>query len=123
MHEGAIAQALVNAAHNVAVENGSKPVEKVLIVVGKMHQIVPSVLETYFDMMKEDFHLLSNAKLVYTEQELLIFCKDCNTESILETYPIFMCPKCESFSTEVVQGEELYIESLIFYKEEPDGKE
>jgi len=49
-----------------------------------------------------------------------IKCKECNAESIIEAAPIFLCPECNSFKTEIVDGEQLDIMSI---EGEEEGEE
>ena len=43
-------------------------------------------------------------------------CEDCQHEFTIDE-PIFMCPKCDSFNTELISGKELYIETMEGMKE------
>ena len=44
-------------------------------------------------------------------------CRDCETESRLERFPL-QCRECEGFDLEVLRGEELFVEFLEL-EEEP----
>ncbi len=46
-----------------------------------------------------------------TEKDVNVRCKDCQHEFTIDE-PIFMCPKCDSFETEIITGKELYIETM-----------
>ncbi|MCF7920538.1 MAG: hydrogenase maturation nickel metallochaperone HypA [Candidatus Cloacimonetes bacterium] len=111
MHEGAIIRSLLDVAHQVQLKENLTTVTKLIIVVGKMHQIIPQVLITNFDYMKTEYPGMENALLEMQETDVQIRCRDCQKLISLET-PDFHCPACGSTQTEVVSGNELYIDSL-----------
>jgi Zn finger protein HypA/HybF involved in hydrogenase expression len=45
------------------------------------------------------------------EKDVKVKCKKCNETFMIED-PIFICPKCESFDTEIIQGNELHIQTM-----------
>ncbi|MBW6515746.1 MAG: hydrogenase maturation nickel metallochaperone HypA [Candidatus Cloacimonetes bacterium] len=112
MHEGVIVKSLFEIAAKSREESGLNEVQTVKVIVGKFHQIVREVMDMYFELMKKDYAGFSNALLVIEERELKIRCKSCNAVILLKEAN-FSCSECGSIKTEVVEGNELYIESLI----------
>ena len=111
MHEGVIVKSLFDIAEKSRREACLQEIETVKVVIGKFHQIVEEVLRMYFDLMKKDLPGFEKAVLEIEERELKIKCKKCQ-EVILLKEADFSCPSCRSIDIEVIQGNELYIESL-----------
>ena len=111
MHEGAIIHSLLEIAKEIRIKEELKEILEVKIVVGKFHQIVEEVMITNFDFMKTEYDGFENAVLLMTEKNVSVKCEDCQHEFTIDE-PIFMCPKCESFNTELISGKELYIETM-----------
>ena len=116
MHEGAIVHSLMEIAKEIRIKEDLKEILEVKIVVGKFHQIVEEVMITNFDFMKNEYEGFENAVLLMTEKNVRVKCEDCKHEFTIDE-PIFMCPKCESFNTELISGKELYIETIEGMKE------
>lgn len=111
MHEGAIVHSLLEIAKEIRIKEELKEILKVKIIVGKFHQIVEEVMIANFNFMKIEYDGFDNAVLLMTEKEVRIKCEDCQHEFTIDE-PIFMCPKCNSFNTELISGKELYIETM-----------
>lgn len=111
MHEGIIIKSLFDIAQKSRLEENLNEVETVKVVVGKFHQVVKDVLLMYFDLMKKDIEGFENADLQIEERDLQIRCKQCHEVVVLKQ-SVFSCPVCKSTNTEVIHGNELYIESL-----------
>ncbi len=111
MHEGAIVHSLLEIAKDIRIKENLEEVIEVRIVVGKFHQIVEEVMITNFDFMKTEYDGFENATLFITEKNVKVKCDDCKHEFTIDE-PIFMCPKCDSFNTELIAGKELYIETM-----------
>ncbi len=111
MHESALIHSLLNIALKVKKENKLKCISKITITAGQMHQIIPEVMQESFDLMKKDFPGFEYAELVMNETPVKIRCRDCH-QTITLSQPDFYCPHCHSSSTEVISGNELYIDSL-----------
>ena len=112
MHEGVIVKSLFEIAVKSREESGLKEVQRVKVVIGKFHQIVRDVMEMYFNIMKKDYEGFQEAVLEIEERDLEISCRNCKQVIKLKE-PEFTCSGCHSINTEVVHGNELYIESLI----------
>ncbi|MDP8204730.1 MAG: hydrogenase maturation nickel metallochaperone HypA [Candidatus Tenebribacter mawsonii] len=116
MHEGAIVHSLLEIAKDIRIKEELNEITEVKIVVGKFHQIVEEVMIANFDFMKTEYSGFDNAILLMTEKEVSVKCEDCKHEFTIDE-PIFMCPKCDSFNTELISGKELYIETIEGMKE------
>ncbi|MCF7794122.1 MAG: hydrogenase maturation nickel metallochaperone HypA [Candidatus Cloacimonetes bacterium] len=111
MHEGAIVHSLLELAKDIQKKENLKEITKVKIVVGKFHQIIEEVMLTNFEFMKTEYEGFENAILTMSEKDVRVKCKNCQHEFTIDE-PIFMCPECDSFDTELISGKELYIQTL-----------
>ncbi len=111
MHEGAIVRSLLQIAEKSKEESGLDTVSVVRITVGGLHHIIDEVMQTHFDLMKQDIAGFENASLVSESREIKLKCSICeNTITIDE--PIFICPDCGSSATRIISGDELHIISI-----------
>jgi hydrogenase nickel incorporation protein HypA/HybF len=113
LHELAIAESVVQIASRHA--NGRR-VTKVQLKVGHLRQVVPSALSFSFELVAQDTPV-EGAQLEMEVVPAAGLCRDCGTESRLESFPL-QCRKCEGFDLEVLRGEELFVEFLEL-EEEP----
>ena len=111
MHEGSIVKSLFDIASKIKEDEKLIEIQTVKVVIGKFHQIVDEVFLMYFDLMKKEYKGFENAELIMEEKDVIVKCKKCNETFTIED-PIFICPKCESFDTEIIQGNELHIETM-----------
>ena len=111
MHEGSIAKSIIENCITIIEKEGLQKVSKINIAVGKIHAVVPSVLEDMFNIMKMDYSVIAQSKLVITELDVKIRCKTCKKEFILDE-PFFICMECGSLDIDVIQGNELHITSI-----------
>ena len=107
MHELAIAESVVQIASRHA--NGRR-VTKVQLKVGHLRQVVPSALSFSFELVAQGTPV-EGAQLEMEEVSAVGRCRDCETESRLESFPL-QCRRCEGFDLEVLRGEELFVEFL-----------
>ena len=111
MHEGSIVKSLFDIASKIKEDEKLTEIQKVKVVIGKFHMIVDDVFLMYFDLMKKEYKGFENAELIIEEKDVKVKCKKCNEIFMIED-PIFICPKCESFDTEIIQGNELHIQTI-----------
>ena len=116
MHELAIAESVVQIADRHA--NGRR-VTKVYLKVGHLRQVVPSALAFSFELVAQGTPV-EGAELETEEIPAKGKCSECGAESQLESFPL-QCGACGAFDAEILQGEELYVESLEL-EEQPAEK-
>ena len=107
MHELSIAQAIVDVAARHA---GESHVARVYVRVGRLRQVVPSALEFSFELCAHGTPV-AGAKLELEVVPIGVTCRDCDTRSEPDGFPL-ACGACGGLDVEVVQGEELQVESL-----------
>jgi hydrogenase nickel incorporation protein HypA/HybF len=107
MHELSIAQAIVDIASRNA--RGSR-VTCVYVRVGQLRQVVPSALEFSFELCAHGT-AVESAALELEVVPIEVTCRSCGAGSQPAGFPL-ACAACGGLSVDVVQGEELQVESL-----------
>lgn len=110
MHEFSIVHSLLDLCEENAKNNNATKILKVEIKVGKLSGVEPYLLQSAFDTFKEKT-LCDGAELVMHLQDLVIYCRSCCKEFVLDKNE-FYCPSCGSPDTSVVDGEEMYLMRL-----------
>ncbi len=110
MHEYSIVQALLDSCEENARANNATKVMKVVVKIGVMSGVEPSLLITAFDMFKEKT-MCENAEFVLNHQAVVIKCEDCSLESTLKELDYF-CPSCKSRNLKVLDGEDMFLMQL-----------
>lgn len=106
---GAVVDAVVRHADG-------RPVLRVHVRVGVLHEVAPESLAFYFDYCA----LGSPCEGAVLEQELVsarLACSGCRVEWEPETASS-RCPRCDASAVRVVTGEELEIASIVVREEE-----
>ncbi|SNZ06948.1 Hydrogenase-3 nickel incorporation protein HypA [Persephonella hydrogeniphila] len=110
MHEFSVVQSLIGLIEENARQNNARSVSKVVVKIGKMSGIEPHLLKIAFDTFKEKT-ICENAELEMIIQDVVAKCEDCGKEFVIENYR-FVCPECEGFNLQVIDGEDMYLMSL-----------
>lgn len=110
MHEYSIVSALIDQCERHARENQTNRVTRVAIKVGQLSGVEPALLETAFETFKQE-GVCRDAVLEMQIQPLVIRCRECGHESVMETRQV-ICPHCNSRDTDVIDGEELLLMQL-----------
>jgi hydrogenase nickel incorporation protein HypA/HybF len=107
VHELSLASAIVNTVEKHA---DGRHVTVVNLRVGKLRQVVPDVLDFYFEIVARG-RVCEGARL---EQEVVpawLGCGACERQWQLDL-PIFRCPACGGADVRVISGEEFEVESI-----------
>jgi hydrogenase nickel incorporation protein HypA/HybF len=107
LHELSIAESVVQIASRHA---DGRRVTKVYLKVGHLRQVVPSALAFSFELVAQGTPV-EGAELEMEEVPVTGKCRACGAESRLQSFPL-QCGQCGGFDLEIVEGEELYVESL-----------
>ena len=107
MHELAIADSVVRIA---CAHADGRRVTRVELKVGHLRQVVPSALEFAFALVAEGTEL-AGAELVMDAVPAAGRCRSCGADTPLPGFPL-CCARCGGFDVEVLQGEELLVDSL-----------
>jgi hydrogenase nickel incorporation protein HypA/HybF len=107
LHELAIAESIVGISARHA---DGRRVTKVYLKVGHLRQVVPSALAFGFGLVAQGTPV-EGAELEVQQIPAAGLCRDCGEETRLESFPL-QCRACGGFDLEILQGEELFVESL-----------
>jgi len=110
MHEFSIIYNVLRAVEDVAKQNHFNQVDKIILRIGKLRQVMPDFLQFAFEASSEDT-ISEGAKLEIIEVPITIKCLTCQKEfeAKRQTY---ICPHCEGIKLEILSGKELLIDSI-----------
>lgn len=106
MHELSICAAVARIVDEHAA---GRHVERVLLDVGHLRQVVPDTLRYSWEVVVADTGL-SGSELVINHIPAVIACRTCGAETTIDV-PVFRCT-CGSTDVEVTAGQELLVRSL-----------
>jgi len=111
MHELSIALNIVEIAEENVAQSNLHSITEIKLVVGKLSGVVYEALEFAMDEAVKNT-ILEDAKITITRISGKAKCDSCAHEFDVEDI-YTPCPKCQSFMNEIIQGNELRVESLI----------
>ena len=110
MHELSITQSMLDLVLEEAKKVKAERVEKINLVIGEMSGFVDECVEFYFEFLSKDT-IASEAILSFKKVPIQARCCNCGGLFIPKEFD-WSCPKCRDSKTEIVAGNELYIESI-----------
>jgi hydrogenase nickel incorporation protein HypA/HybF len=110
MHETVIVEGLMRILEQQAARHGAERILRVRVKAGRLRAVEPAQLVSCFEMFAEGT-IAEGATLTVETVPVRARCKACGTEFEVPRYR-FECPGCGGGDVEVVQGQELYIESF-----------
>ena len=111
MHEGAIAAALIQDILEVREKENLSAVKTVTVLIGRLHHVVPDVLQNHYKILKKECPALARSKLVIEIAPIRITCRACNKETLIE-HPAFACASCHSTAIEITSGREMHLKEI-----------
>lgn len=111
MHEGAIAAALIQNILEVQEQEKFGSLKTVTVLIGRMHHVVPEVLQNHFKLLKKEFPPLAKAKLIIEIAPVAVTCRVCSQVTVLEQ-AAFACPACTSTDIEISGGREMHLKEV-----------
>ena len=121
MHEFSLAQSVHETIISIATQRDAKEIKRIILKFGAFALVQEDQFRFCFDIIKKEslITLRSELEIIWIPGELRCFeCKflgkitDFPSEHN-ELAPIFECPECKSYSTEIISGTETYIDSII----------
>jgi len=117
MHELAVCQALLTEVERLARERDGATVTRIVLRVGPLSGIEPQLLERAFTVARAG-GVAARATLHIETMPVRIRCLACDVES--ETLPNHLvCPHCGGWRTQLVNGDELLLQTLEFHGATP----
>ena len=117
MHEYSICQRIINVTQSEysRISPPPKKLNKVHVVVGRLHQIIPDYLVSAYALLTKDTDL-EGSTMELTIKPVTCKCSLCGWEGQIE-FPLFECLSCQSMDVELVSGKELYLDRLEIEEE------
>ncbi len=111
MHELSIAIEILDIVQKEATKHGAAVVRRVNLRVGDLSGVETESLAFSFDAVKGEKELTRDAVLSMERIPVKIRCTPCD-EVFKGAGHTVICPQCEGFDTQLLQGEELEIEDI-----------
>lgn len=111
MHELSIALNILDIVQKECHEAGSERVEEVVIRVGTLSGIDTEALTTCLHVASRET-IIQDARIRINRQQGKGYCAGCKTEFDMEDI-LTPCPGCFQPATDLLEGQEMQIESLI----------
>lgn len=121
MHEFSLAQSVHETISSIAKQRNAKEIKKIILKFGAFALVQEDQFRFCFDIIKKESLITHKSELdiIWIPGELR--CLECKFQGKIskspsehtELAPIFECPKCRSYSTEIISGTETYIDSII----------
>jgi hydrogenase nickel incorporation protein HypA/HybF len=114
-------QSVIETMLSNAQERGLKNIRKVVLKFGTFALIQEDQFRFCFDLIKKDSHITENSELDIIWVPGQLKCQECGFEGDKNDIsgkndniiPLFQCPACNSYSTMVLSGTEMIIDSLL----------
>lgn len=120
MHEGAIVAALVQSVLEVREKEGLGSLKLVTICIGRLHHVVPELLQSAYRILKKEHPPLARSRLAIEILPVRISCRVCGQGSEIEK-PEFACSACGSTAIDVTGGREMHLKEVIGIRLTADG--
>lgn len=115
MHELSVTESILQLAIDHAQKAQATKVTSINLVIGRLSSIVDDSVQFYWDTISEG-SICEGAKLNFNRTPAFLLCQDCQTEYSIEER-LYPCPKCGSYNTRIIRGEEFYLDSIEIEKE------
>jgi hydrogenase nickel incorporation protein HypA/HybF len=110
MHELSICQGLMRQVERVAADNNARSVERILLRVGELSGVEPSLLQSAFEIARAGT-VASEAELEIETGSVVVKCQECGASSAAKANRL-LCQYCGEWRVNVVEGEELLLLSV-----------
>nr|WP_318381433.1 hydrogenase maturation nickel metallochaperone HypA [uncultured Enterobacter sp.] len=110
MHEAALTQGLVRILLSEAQRHQVTQITRVRLKVGQLRAVEPQSLAFCFTAFAAGT-LAEAAELIIESLPAVAHCADCNADFDVIKFH-FQCTRCHSREVQLIQGDELYIESF-----------
>jgi hydrogenase nickel incorporation protein HypA/HybF len=110
MHELAVTESILNIAIENAQKVDAKQITGINLIIGNMASLVDDSIQFYWDILSEGTIALGailNIQRIPTEMR----CFDCG-HTFYPSPESFDCPVCMSIRVQVIQGDEMRVESI-----------
>ncbi len=110
MHELAVTESILAITLKHAELAAAQRVTDIHLVIGQLSSIVDDSVQFYWDLISENT-IAQGARLHFNRIPARMKCQNCGGEFQIDRR-LDPCPNCQSYSLQVVAGEEFYLESI-----------
>ena len=110
MHEMGIMEGVLDSALKSAQQAHALRIRKITLSIGDMTECIDDALQFSFEILSENT-LAQGATLVLNKVSPRSVCLDCHKEFDHDRFHR-QCPYCKSYSTDLIAGRELSIDSI-----------
>lgn len=111
MHEMGIVQSIMEILDQQASIHHVRKIVRVRLEFGALTAVMPEAIRFAFEVLSKDT-VAENAELDIAIIPIKVYCMDCSTENVLDTYQP-LCPSCNSAALHIIQGrDEMRIASM-----------
>jgi len=110
MHELAVCQGLLHQVEQVVAAHGAQAAERILLRVGELSGVEPSLLERAFENARVGT-VAENAELEIRTGPVVVRCRECGGHSAVPANRL-LCSYCGEWRVQVEEGEELLLLSV-----------
>lgn len=110
MHEMGIMEGVLDSALKSAQQAHALRIRKITLSIGDMTECIDDALQFSFEILSENT-LAQGATLVLNKVSPRSVCLDCHKEFDHDRFHR-QCPYCQSYSTDLIAGRELSIDSI-----------
>lgn len=111
MHEMAITQNILDIVLEHGEQNRAQKITKIVLTIGAMTMVVSDCVRFYFDIISKGT-IAEGAELEINDVPVRVKCSQCS-EIFESEDPIFICPRCQVASADIVSGKELDVTSIV----------
>ena len=110
MHEGAIAESIVDILKQTALDNNLKGIVKVNLRIGKLSGVMIDALLFALEALKTEEKIIESTMFEIERVDVVAKCNICNREFSFddETEMALICPSC-GMPLEIISGKEMEI--------------
>ncbi|AGK96654.1 MAG: hydrogenase maturation nickel metallochaperone HypA [Clostridium sp.] len=110
MHEVSIMENTINIISEKAKENNLKNISKITIKIGELSGVMSDSLIFAFNSLSKGT-IAEGAKFLIEKVDATAMCDDCGITFEIDHFNK-LCPNCNKFSTNILSGYELYVNTI-----------
>lgn len=110
MHELSICQEMLSQVMAIASDKGASAVDRIIVVIGPLSGVEVPLLERAFSVARAGT-LAENAVLETLTGPIIVCCRSCGDKTHVAIKSL-ICGACGDWHVDVVEGEELILQSV-----------